>query len=399
MKHLPQLFRLMKKIPRVALLIETTRSYTRDMLVGIRRYITEHGPWSLFMELRGPDSAPPVWLANWDGDGLICRTFTPAMAQAVKASGPPAVETRSSHLCPQLPFVGMDNSLVGSRVAQHFISRGYQNFAAYSLDTETFFEQRVQNFVSTVKDAGRVCETLPGAEPNTINDWEMEQQKLSQWLISLPKPVGIFAANDQLGFHILDACQRVGISVPEEVAVVGAENEEILCSLASPPLSSQRLDGMTVGYLAAKTLSDLMSNQVKHVPAQRLVPPRGIVTRASSDDLVIHDKLVQKAARMIREQAANRFNVDQLCAALNTSRSSLERRMKAAINRTPKEEIQRMTFRLVEHLLRETNLTIDAIADQTGFTHSHYLQAAFKKRHGMTPIQFRQQEQATAHCF
>lgn len=378
----------MKRIPRVALLIETARSYTRDMLAGVRRYIAEHGPWSIFIELRASDSAPPVWLAKWDGDGLICRTFNETIARAVKAGGLPVVETRSSHLCPEFPFVGMDNSLIGRTVAQHFLSRGYRNFAAYSLDTERFFEQRVQNFVAAVTGAGAECPVLPGAEPESVRDWEKAQQRLIEWLESLPKPVGVYAANDQLGFRVLDACQRAGISVPEEVAVVGTENEETLCSLASPPMTSLRLDGHTVGYLAARTLDRMMRGQ-KPERMETLVPPRGIIVRASSDDLVIHDKLVQKAARLIREQVAAGVNVDQLCAALHTSRSSLERRMKEALGRTPKEEILRQRFRLVERLLRETDLTVEAIAAQTGFTHSHYLQAAFKKHHGITPGQFR----------
>jgi LacI family transcriptional regulator len=380
----------MHSLPKVALLIETTRSYTRDMLAGIRRYIAEHEPWSLYIELRALDSAPPVWLRTWDGSGLICRTFTEEMADAVRACGLPAVETRSSHLCPQLPFVGMDNSLVGRTVAQHFLSRGYKSFAAYTLDTETFFEQRVQNFVTTVMKGGFPCETMPGAEPKSVSDWESAQQRLISWLVRLPKPVGIFAANDQLGFRLLDACQRAGLAVPEEVAVVGTENEETLCSLATPPLSSLRFNGEQVGYLAAQTLDKLMRGKWKRGPAEILVPPRGIVTRASSDEFVIHDKLVQRAARMIREQAATAFNVDELCAALKTSRSTLERRMKAALGRTPKEEMLRMKFRLIERLLSETEMTVEAVARHTGFSHSHYLQAAFKLRHGMTPLQFRQ---------
>lgn len=378
----------MKRIPRVALLIETARSYTRDMLAGVRRYLAEHGPWSIFIELRASDSAPPVWLAQWDGDGLICRTFNERTARAVKACGLPVVETRSSHLCPEFPFVGMDNSLIGRTVAQHFLSRGYRNFAVYSLNTERFFAQRVQNFVAAVGEAGADCPVLPGAEPESVRDWEKAQARLIDWLVSLPKPVGIYAVNDQLGFRVLDACQRAGLSVPEEVAVVGTENEETLCSLASPPMTSLRLDGHSVGYLAARTLDRMMRGQ-KPERRETLVPPRGIVVRASSDDLVIHDKLVQKAARLIRERAAQGVNVEDLCAALSISRSSLERRMKVALGRTPKEEIQRQRFRLVERLLSETDLTIEAIAEQTGFTHSHYLQAAFKKRHGITPGEFR----------
>lgn len=380
--------RTRRSIPRVALLVETTRTYTRELLGGVRRYVAEHGPWSTFIELRALDSSPPPWLRHWDGDGIISRTFTKETAEIIAATGLPAIETRSSHLCPHLPSVAMDNRLIGRTVAEHFLERGYRKFAAYSLHTERFFEERVQNFVSTVKAAGCECALLPERESDSVKDWEKGQARLIQWLNKLPKPAGIFAANDQMGVRLLDACQRAGIAVPEEVAVVGTENEETLCEFGSPPLTSLRFDGNTVGYLAAQMLDQLMSGRELK---QRLVlvPPRGIVVRASSDDLVINDQLVARAARLIREGATTGITVDEVCRKLNASRSTLERRMHAALSRTPKEEIQRVRFRAVENLLRETDLTIDAIAAQTGFTHSHYLQAAFKERHGVTPGEYR----------
>lgn len=377
-----------RRIPRVALLIETTRTYTRELLGGIRRYIAEHGPWSTFIELRSLDSSPPPWLKHWDGDGIISRTFTRETADLIAASGIPAVEIRSSHLCRDLPFVGMDNRLIGRMVAEHFYNRGYRNFAAYSLSTETFFELRVQNFVSAVKSAGCSCTVLPETEAEGVSDWEQAQARLIDWLEQLPKPVGVFAANDQLGVRLLDACQRAGIAVPEEVAVVGAENEETLCEFATPPLSSLRYDGATVGHRAAEVLDRLMSGK-RPRQQETLIAPKGIVVRASSDDLVINDQLVAQASRLMREGVAAGITVEDVCRRLNASRSTLERRMKDALKRSPKEEIQRLRFRLVERLLQDTDLTIEAIAEQTGFTHSHYLQAAFKERHGITPGQFR----------
>lgn len=377
-----------RRIPRVALLVETTRTYTRELLAGVRRYIAEHGPWSTFIELRALDSSPPPWLKHWDGDGIISRTFTQEMAEAIKASGVPAVEVRSSKLCKQLPFVGMDNHLIGRIVAEHFYNRGYRRFAVYSLETETFFEQRVQNFVSTAKAANCSCTVLPETQPESVSDWEQSQARLIDWLAKLPKPVGIFAATDQLGVRLLDACQRAGIGVPEEVAVVGAENEETLCEFSTPPLTSLRYDGATVGYRAAEVLDRLMSGK-KPKQMETLVSPRGIVVRASSDDLVINDQLVARASRLMREGAGTGITVDEVCRKLNASRSTLERRMKAALGRSPKEEIQRLRFRVVERLLSDTDLTIDAIAEQTGFTHSHYFQSAFRERYGETPGAFR----------
>ena len=377
-----------RRPPRVALLVETTRTYTRELLAGVRRYVAAHGPWSCFIELRALESGPPPWLKNWDGDGILSRTFTQEMADVIAATGLPAVELRATFLKSALPFVGMDNRLIGQMVAEHFFDRGYRNFAAYSLHTERFFEERVRNFVTAVEGRGRSCSILPEPISDRAADWEKGQTRLMAWLAELPKPVGVFAANDQLGVRLLDACQRAGIAVPEEVAVVGAENEETLCAFANPPLTSVRFDGATVGFAAAELLARLMRGGARP-KGETLFPPKGIVVRASSDEFVINDRLVAHAARMIRENAATGLSVDDLCRKLNASRSTLDRRMKAAINRTPKEEILRVRFREVERLLRETDLTIEAIAEQTGFAYSHYLQAAFKGQYGQTPGEFR----------
>jgi len=378
----------LKRIPRVALLIETTRTYTREMLAGVRRYLAEFGPWSTFIELRALDSSPPPWLKNWDGDGILTRTFTAEMNKAVAATGLPAVELRSTSLPHERPFVGMDNRLIGQAVAEHFLNRGYRQFATYGLSNERFFEQRIRNFVKRVEREGFACSELPTSESDQPHDWEETQSRLIGQLSALAKPVGVFAANDQLGVHLLDACLRAGLAVPEEIAVVGCENEEMLCALATPPLTSMRLDGQRVGYEAARLLDQLMQGGVAGQETL-LVPPRGIVTRGSSDDLVITDPLIASACRLIREQAMAGVTVEELCVALNASRSTLERRMKAALGRTPKEEILRIRFREVEHLLRESDLTLDVIADKTGFAHASYLQTAFRERFGMTPGAFR----------
>jgi LacI family transcriptional regulator len=401
-------------IPRVALLIETTRTYTREILAGVRRYVAEHGPWSTFVELRSPDSPPPPWLKNWQGDGILTRTFTPAMNRAVTATGLPAVELRTTSLPHDRPFVGVDNGLIGQAVAEHFLNRGYRHFAVYGLTTETFFIQRIQNFVSRLQQRGHPCTQLTASTSDRPADWEASQTRLITQLRALPKPVGIFAANDQLGVHLLDACLRAGLAVPEEIAVVGCENDETLCTLATPPLTSVQLDGKRIGYEAAQLLDQLMRPKKSAVrnpkpsgarqtsvgcpkgsagtPRQStiLVPPLTIVTRESSDDLVITDPLVAHASRLIRQRHHEGLTVDDLCLALNASRSTLERRMKTALGRTPKDEILRLRFRDVERLLLTTDLTLDQIAERTGFTHASYFQAAFRDRYGLPPGTWRQ---------
>jgi LacI family transcriptional regulator len=376
------------RIPRVALLVESTRSYARDLLTGIRRYIAAHGPWSTFLELRAQDSTPPAWLRHWDGDGLLTRSFTPEISEMVAATGLPAVELRSTHVRGIRPFVGTDNSEVGRMVADHFFERGYRRFAVYGLENEQFFVDRVQNFVAAVEGYGCSCAVFSETHMDSVPDWEKCLARLKDWLCALQKPTAVFAVNDALGARLLEACLRAGVSVPEEIAVLGAENDESLCTFASPALSSVQFDAVEVGFAAAGLLDRLMRGE-KPPEGEILFPPRGIVVRRSSDAFVLEDSLVASAARLIRDHAPLGLNVEELCRRLNVSRSTLERRMRASLNRSPKEEIRRVRFREVERLLTETDLTVEAVAAQTGFLHTHYLQSAFKETYGVTPGVFR----------
>ena len=378
--------------PHVALLVETSRSYGRDILRGVNRWIQEHGPWSVFLELRGLDSSVPRWLRGWQGDGILSRTGSAAMDKAIAATGLPAVELRASRLPHQRPFVGVDNNQLGQLVAEHLTDNGFTNFAVFDLDTETYFEERRDGFIRFVEGLGRSCHTYhAGRGGEHPTDWERHQAAVADWVQTLPKPVGILACTDQLGFWLLDACRRAGVAVPEEVAVVGVENDETLCQMATPRLSSVAFDGDRVGYEAAALLDRLMRGGPP--PEQPLVvPPRGIVTRQSSDIVAIADTQVAAALRIIREHACHGLTVGELVNQVDLSRTALERRMREAIGRTPGEEIGRVRFARVKALLLETDLPLNAIATRCGMEHPQYMAEAFKKRFGVTPGAYRTQQ-------
>ena len=376
-------------MPHVALFVETSRTYGREILRGVNRWIQEHGPWSVFLELRGLDASVPRWLRSWKGDGIIARTGSVAMDRAIRATGLPAVELRASKLPHGRPFVGVDNHELGQMVADHLAGNGFRHFAVFDLDTETYFEERRDGFRSHVEARGHTCHVFHGGTAGEHpSDWERHQDMVADWVAALPKPVGILACTDQLGFWLLDACRRVGSAVPEEVAVVGVENDETLCQLATPRLSSVAFDGVRVGYESAALLDRLMRGEP---PPQEplVVPPRGIVVRQSSDIVAIDDAAVAAALRFIREHACHGVSVAEVIGRVGLSRTVLERRMRAAIGRTPGEEIVRVRFARVKALLAETDLTVAEIADRCGMEHPQYLAASFKKQFGMTPGAFR----------
>lgn len=374
----------------VALLIETSRSYGRDILRGIHRWMHEHEPWSLFLELRALDSTVPRWLKIWQGDGIIARTASAEMARTIAATGVPGVELRASKLSHGLPFVGVDNRQMGRLVADHFLSSGLAHFAVFDLDTEAYFEERRDGFIAVLAAAGHVCDPFhASAKGERPADWERQQGAIARWVAELPKPVGILACTDQLAFWLLDACCRAGVAVPEAVAVVGVENDETLCTMAAPPLSSVAFDGERIGFEAAALLDRLMRGEPAPT-APVLIPPKGLVARHSSDVVAVEDPDVAAALRYIREHACHGIRVGDVIKHVGLSRTLLERRMREAIGRTPGEEIHRVRFDEVRRLLDSTDLALAAIARRCGFEHPQYMAEAFKKHFGMTPGSYRQ---------
>ncbi|MDZ4821815.1 MAG: XylR family transcriptional regulator [Planctomycetota bacterium] len=382
-----------QKIPHVVLLIETSRTYTRNLLRGVRRYISEHGPWSVYLEMRALDSRVPVWLSSWKGDGILCRSSSVEMVEAIRQTQIPTVELRSSRIQRGLPFVGVDNSAFGKLVADHFIERGLRNFACFELDVEQYFEDRRDSFVQYLASRGYSCDCYRSPDScEQPTDWESQQCELADWLSKLPKPIGIMACNDQLGFWLLDACNRSGIMVPDEIAVVGAEDDESLCDFATPPMSSVHFPGAQIGYAAAALLDRLMAGEAP--PSKPLlIAPYEIVVRKSSDTVAVDDPIVAQALRFIRKQARYGCGVEDVCLHVGVSRRTLERRMRAIVGRSPLEEIRSVKVDCVRQLVLETDLSLEKIAHLSGFSHAQDVIEAFRNRFHMTPGQFRRSVQ------
>lgn len=374
---------------RVALLIETSRAYGRDILLGVRRFIKEHEPWSVFMEVRDLESSPPSWLESWDGDGILARTGNKAVAIAVRKSKAPVVELRSVRLNPDVPFVGINNQTVGKVCAEYFLDRGYHQFGLYELATEQFFAERRDSFIQTLQQRGLRCHTLrQSGKRERPSEWERQQNHVMDWLGKLPKPVAILACTDQLGYWLLDACGRSGIKVPEDVAVMGVENDESLCTMSEPTLTSLALGGQRVGYAAAQQLSKLMKGR-KPPSRPQLLEPLNVVTRGSTDLVAVSDPYIADALRLMREEATNGLHISDILKRVPISRSSLERGIRAAIHRSPNEELNRIKFEQAKELLLHSELSLKQIADRCGFATLPYFSYSFLKHVGQSPSDYR----------
>jgi LacI family transcriptional regulator len=383
----------MNKPPQIALIIESSVSYGRSILQGIARYISSHHQWSVFFEQHELGTPPPAWLASSHWDGILCRPTDTALAQRLKRMKVPVVDLNDLHENLKLPWVGSNHKAIGRLGAMHFVERGFHHFAFCGFSNELWAMQRREGFRDV---AEKENPPIPVYESpwhgSNVSRWDLEIEHIGKWLNDLPKPIGIMACNDARALHLLNACHQAGVLIPEEVAVVGVDNEEIFCELCNPALSSVAPDAERIGYRAAELLDQLMSGQSP--PSRRiLIDPLGVVTRRSSDTLAIKDRTVVTALRFINEQALHGCTVTDVVNFAKVSRSFLERRFRRYLKRSPQAEIRRVQVSRIKQLLTETDFTLERISELSGFEHPEYMSVVFKRLVGQTPGQYRKQMQ------
>jgi LacI family transcriptional regulator len=376
----------------VALLVETSREYARGLLRGIARYHQEEGPWSIFFEPHGLDEPPPAWLKSWKGDGILVRINDDIMANAILDTGIPAIDLRGAYQDLSLPFVGVDNHPISELAFQHLQDCGLRHFAFCSTPRgeNPNQDRRCDYFVDLCKQASYECSVFVGNSKRVrSSSWEKQQQQIVGWLEKLPKPVGIMTCHDDLGHDVLDACRRAGLHVPDDVAVIGVDNDPHLCNLCTPPLTSVDVNPGRIGYEAARILHSAM--QGERVPQETLLlgPPRGVAARQSTDMLSIEDEDVASAIRYIRENATNGINVKDVLRRAKRSPSTLERKIKKILGRTIKAEITRIRLARAKLLLGETEIMVSKIALRTGFSEPKYFCEVFRRSEGMTATEYR----------
>lgn len=394
-KHAPQRAPLMisrppEGPPKVALLIETSNGYARGVLRGIEKYVRAHGPWSIYLAEHGRGDRPPSWLANWKGDGIIARIENRTIARALAPLQVPIVDVSAARLLPRVPWVETDDQAIADLAAQHFLERGFRTFAYCGDRRFNWSGWREERFMATLRAQGYACYSFELGQRATNGDAEVDA--IAAWLAPLPKPLAVFACYDARGQQVLDACRRAGLAVPEEVAVLGVDNDEVLCELSPPPLSSVIPNTRRTGWEAARLLAQMMAG-AKLGGDAHLMPPLGIATRQSTDVTAVEDRHVAMAARFIRENACAGIGVADVVAAVPLARRLLEKRFRAMLGLTLREELTRVQIQRVKDLLAGTDLSLAEIAGSTGFKHVEYMTFAFKRECGLTPSAYRQEQQ------
>lgn len=375
--------------PHVALLVETSLASGRDILLGIARYVREHRPWLLYHKARSLEESLPAWIAGWKGHGILARVQTRAMADALLATGLPVVDVLGVVDGTGFPVVRVDDAEIGRLAARHLLERGFREFAYMGIAEENWSTFRQEAFGAEVAKAGfRVQVRTEPRQESDGQSWEKHQEDLADWISKLPIPVGAMLCSDQLGTRFLDACRRAGRSVPYEVAVIGVDNDEPLCEVSNPPLTSVWPGHAQLGYEAAALLDRLMARGT--VPVERcFVPPLKIVTRLSSDTIAVEDPAVARALRVIRERACHRIRLDDIAEVVGVSRSVLQRRFQSVLGRTINQELIHQRLKVAQALLLETKLSLPEIAERAGFQHQEYMGVVFKAHLKRTPASFR----------
>lgn len=372
----------------VALLIESSNEYARGLLRGILRYQEEHARWKIDLPEQHRGADPPRWLRRYPGDGILARIETDTIAQAVQATKLPTIDLSAARRMPDIPWLETDDKQIANLAVEHFVERGLKSLAFCGEVEFNWACWRRDEFVRAAGEHGLEVAVYDIPAEATGSAWSRHRSKIMRWLKNLPTPCGLMAAYDSLARRLLDLCAEVGRPVPESIAVLGVDDDPLLCRLASPPLSSIIPDADRAGYVAAELLEKMMNGE--SVPATgTFLPPIGISTRQSTDTVAVDDPEIENAARYILDNACHGIRVADVVASTTMTRRALELRFKSMLGKTPHEMIVATRMQRAERLLRETSFPLDLIARRCGIEHAEYLSVLFKKQRGITPGQYR----------
>ncbi len=360
------------------------------MLRGIAHYERSHRPWQAYLDDEAKAVDDPRWIRGKPWSGVISRNTTADMVAECRAAGIPLVDLSDCDPFDGVPKVRPDNHALGHLGAEHFLERGFRQVAFCGFSNHAWAVERRDGFVEAARLGGLESQGFDVSYPGDLTpQWDEEQTAvLARWLHGLPKPIGIMACNDMRALQVMAACQAAGILVPEEVAVLGSNNDAIRCDLCFPPLSSVATDPFQSGYRAAEMLDRLMMGE--ELPDSYVrIDPRGVVARQSSDVLAVDDRNVAAALSYIREHACSGITVDQVLRQAAASRSQLEKKFRKFFGRSPQAEIRRVQVDRIKQLLIETDFPLKKIAELAGFEHVEYMSVVFKRLAQITPGEFR----------
>lgn len=379
---------------KIILLIDFAEEYSRGLLKGISRYSKEHGPWifcrmPLFhRETVGIDGILE-WAREWGADGIIGQLYNDKDIDKIVQAGIPVIAQDFQERFETIPNITGGYREAGIMAAEYFLKKGFKNFAFYGFQDIVWSRERAQGFEERLKKAGYPVEYFDHHTAESGDLWYYKPSSLSQWLKSIPKPIAILACDDRQGEQITEACRHSGIHIPSEVAVLGVDNDEMICELSDPPLSSIHLNVEQGGYDSAKLLDHIIRNGMAG-SYDIIVKPLQIVTRQSTDIYATNDHHIASTLKYIHQNIERNLQVDEVVRQVPLSRRSLEKRFQHITGFPIYKYIYNLRMEKFTQKLLETDLTVFEIALDMGLNDSKNVARQFRQVKGCTPIEYRE---------
>ncbi|MDO8966063.1 DNA-binding transcriptional regulator [Algoriphagus sp.] len=377
---------------KIILLLDFAEEYSKCLLKGISKYSAEHGHWSFcrmplyYRETLGVKGILN-WAKDWKAHGIIGQLYN-EMENDLYQSPLPMIAQDFKERFRFIPNITGQYRETGKLGAEYFLNKGYTQFAFYGFKNIVWSRERAEGFESTVNQAGFHVHYFEHKKARSTDLWYYKSNSLSKWLKSLPKPIALMACDDNQGVHITEACKQNNIRVPQEVAVLGVDNDVMLCELSDPPLSSIELDIERAGYDTARAMDLMITGRVKFY-RDILVPPLKVVTRNSTDIYASQDNYVATVLDFIHKNIDQNLLVDQIVKEVPMSRRSLEKRFLEVTGYPVYKYIFKLRIEKLAQKLVSSELSVFEIALEMGFPDSKNISRQFRQVMGCTPVEYR----------
>ncbi len=379
----------------VGLGLASTGGYAERVLLGIAAYARPGRDWIFDHGNQSPEGISRLLAEQLDG--ILFSSSDPTVFALIEEAGIPAVNAHFWVPPPSMGYVDSDDSQVGAMAADYFLNRGHTTFG-YFARTGWPIDSRLTGFASRLETVGATASVFTGVPPSLARDVRDFDQGVREWLLKLPKPVAILCVNDHFALFLAERCQRLKLKVPEQVAILGVDNDPVICSLAEPPLSSVQTGTERIGFEAAKLLDQMMVGSPPSLKHIRVSPIR-VISRRSTEVVVAPDKFVTGALRHMQLHLVDNLGLEALAERLHCSRRTLERRFQSCLGVSPAQAWNRFRLEEAQRLLADSDLKLPLVAELSGFREAKYLSGAFKKIFGQTPGQFRRHASPRASHF
>lgn len=378
---------------KIILLSDFAEEYGKNLLRGIARYSKDHGPWTFcrmpayYRDTIGIDGIL-AWAKEWKADGIIGQFYNNGEVRKFTEANIPVIAQDFKERLQDVPNISGAYKETGRMAADYFLKKGFRNFAFYGFRNIVWSRERAEGFKERLKEAGHDVHLYERTDSRATDLWHYKPSTLTRWLKSLPKPVALLSCDDNLGNHITEASRHIKIKIPDDLAVLGVDNDEMLCDLSDPPLSSISLDTEKSGYEAARMMHKMIETECYQAD-DILVQPTQVVSRVSTDIFASADKYIVDALKYIHENLDKNLKVDQVLKEVPMSRRSLEKRFVMTTGYPVYEYIYNKRIERFTQKLLETDMTIFEIALDLGLSDSKNIARQFKQIKGLTPVAYR----------